>query len=121
MELIKVLLICKWYNFCFLSVVKYLFKNYFLLRYRSDDKAYKEKICSIVKESQDQLYDVSPNEDKHYLTFELYDPQRHDAVKASMLNQANEERPKAVGHSWVASRNYKPLSRAPSPNSESES
>lgn len=90
-------------------------------RYKSDEKAFKEKISALVKKSQEHLYDPPPTEDKHYITFEAYEPAKHDPIKTAMLNQPVEEKPKVVGRSWVAHGSFKPLSRAPSPSSESES
>lgn len=93
----------------------------FSLRYNSNPKLYKEKVEEIVKTSQEKIYDLPSSDDKHYITFEPYEPLKHDAVRTAMINQAKEERQTKIGHSWVASGSFKPLSRAPSPNSESES
>lgn len=89
-------------------------------RYKSDEKTYKEKIVSLVKKSQEHVYDAPPTDDKHYITFEPYNRAIHDPVRATMLNQQIEEKPKVVGHSWVSGGSFKPLSRPPSPISESE-
>lgn len=74
----------------------------------------------LVKKSQEHIFDAPPTDDKHYISFEPYDPAKHDSVRTAMLNQQIEEKPKVVGHSWVSGGSFKPLSRAPSPVSESE-
>lgn len=102
----------------------WLFKFFCLqkiFRYKSDEKTYKEKVGTLVKKSQEHIYDAPPTDDKHYITFEPYEQTKHDSVRAAMLNQQIEDKPKTVGHSWVSSGSFKPLSRPPSPMSENES
>lgn len=90
-------------------------------RYKSNEKTFKEKVVTLVKKSQEHIYDAPPTDDKHYIVFEPYDETKHDSVKTAMLNQQIEDKPKIVGHSWVSGGSFKPLSRPPSPESENES
>lgn len=92
-----------------------------IYRYSSDQTTYKEKINSIIKLSQERIYDRPNIEDKHYLIFDKYDPSKHESVRQSMFTKTIEEKPSKVGHSWVNSGSFKPLSRAVSPTQESES
>lgn len=73
-----------------------------------------------IQHSQDHIYDPAPVDDKHFLIFEKYVPEIHDPIRSTMLEQGNEDRAVLMGHSWVAPGNFKPLSRAPSPSSESD-
>lgn len=66
------------------------------------------------------LYDDPPTEDKHYITFELYDPKIHESTRAQLLTQKHEELPK-YQKSWVLPYSIIPLGRPPTPESEKES
>lgn len=87
--------------------------------YKEDLDAFKERVKNCVKKSRDELYTPPPTNDKHYITFEKYTPELHDAVKLLMIDEINENRPASLGHSWVSPGSFKPLSRAPTPSPES--
>lgn len=70
--------------------------------------------------SQENLYDLSDSDDKHFITFERYNPEIHDPIRAEIIKQGNEDRPTISGHSWVAPGTFTPLNRAPSPISDSD-
>ncbi|KAI4466426.1 sodium/potassium/calcium exchanger [Holotrichia oblita] len=79
--------------------------------YRNNQLEFKEKVKECVKYTQDHLYDPSPVDDKHYITFEKYIPSIHDSVRATMMTQSHEERIRASGYSWVSPGSFKPLSK----------
>ncbi|GLV38832.1 pendolino [Carabus blaptoides fortunei] len=87
--------------------------------YKNDVNSFKSRVQSCVKLSIERAYDPPPTEDKHYLTFEVYQPSVHDTVRQSMLTYKPQEKSTAVGHSWVAPGTFKPLSRLPNPEAES--
>lgn len=74
----------------------------------------------MVEVSKVHLYDDPPTEDKHYITFELYDPKIHESTRAQLLTQKHEELPK-YQKSWVLPYSIIPLGRPPTPESEKES
>ncbi|KAG5871956.1 hypothetical protein JTB14_024947 [Gonioctena quinquepunctata] len=59
--------------------------------FQNDVEAFKRKAQELSKLSNDRLYDDPPTEDKHYICFEHYITDKHDKVRASMIN-AQEER-----------------------------
>ncbi|KAF5281264.1 hypothetical protein FQA39_LY05150 [Lamprigera yunnana] len=84
--------------------------------YKENIDTFKEKVKQCVKKSKAQLYDLPPTDDKHYITFEEYNPEVHDAVKSSMIKEMKVNQREAIGHSWVSLGSFKPLSRPPSPH-----
>lgn len=84
-------------------------------------EAFKERVNYCVKLSQEHLYDSPPVDDKHYITFEKYVPERHDAVRHTMQMPHPEERVVNLGPTWVERGTFKALSRPPTPDSETES
>lgn len=89
--------------------------------FKEDGEAFKRKAKQNVAKSLEQLHDPPPTNDKHYIVFEQYISDLHGPVRISMLTQPDEDRPVPVGHSWVVNASFKPLSRAPSVDSESDS
>ncbi|KAK9686786.1 Ubiquitin-conjugating enzyme [Popillia japonica] len=80
--------------------------------YRNNQLEFKEKVKECVTYTQDHLYDPSPVDDKHYITFEKYIPSIHDSVRATMMtHESHEERIRASGYSWVSPGSFKPLSK----------
>lgn len=73
-----------------------------------------------IKTSQNSLYENPPTNDKHYIVFERYLPEKHDTVRNTILSQPTSDRPLKIGHSWVSPGTFKPLTRPPTPESESE-
>lgn len=92
----------------------------FLFRYKNNREAFNEKVRTCVKLSQHRLYDNPPTDDKHYIVFEKYSPDKHDTIRASVLAQ-KEARPLKEGHSWVSPGAFKPLTRPQTPPSENDS
>lgn len=78
------------------------------------------KVQTCVKESIDHIYDPAPTDDKHYLVFEPYDPEVHDSVRQTMITTKNDDsKSSPVGHSWVASGTFKPLTNVPTSETDS--
>lgn len=74
-----------------------------------------------IKKSHLHLYDTPQTHDKHYIIFEKYLPEKHDSVRKTIFSPCQEERVVKSGITWVEAGSFKPLSRPPSPDSESES
>lgn len=89
-------------------------------RYKNNLEAFTNKVKNCVKESQEHLYDNPPTNDRHYIIFERYLPEKHDSVRNSILSQPINDRPLKLGHSWVSPGSFKPLTRPQTPESESE-
>ncbi|KAF5277748.1 hypothetical protein FQR65_LT03728 [Abscondita terminalis] len=86
--------------------------------YKENPEAFQERVKGSVKKSQDELYNPPPNNDKHYITFEEYNPQIHDPVRTRMIEEHQTNQRGIVGYSWVSPGSFKPLSRPPSPSTE---
>lgn len=74
---------------------------------------FKEKVKECVRISKDKVYDAPPTEDKHYITFNLFDEDVHKGVLDSIRNQtdASSISPPPTGLSWVKPGEFKPLSK----------
>lgn len=86
--------------------------------YKENLEAFADKAKESVKKSQEELYNPPPNNDKHYITFEKYDPEIHDPMKILRIDKLNGSHRNTIGHSWVSPGSFKPLSRPPSPNAD---
>ncbi|XP_057665326.1 protein crossbronx homolog [Diorhabda carinulata] len=82
--------------------------------YKNDINKFREKAIEFVQESKKRLYDEPPIDDQHYITFEPYDPDIHDKVKATMLSQG-EDCGSKIGLSWVLSGSKTVLTRPATP------
>ncbi|CAG9826301.1 unnamed protein product [Diabrotica balteata] len=83
--------------------------------YKNNLQEFKEKAAELIKESKSHLFDEPAVDDKHYITFEPYDPEVHDKVKAMMINNEVQEQTSKLGLSWVLPGSKKPLTRPPTP------
>ncbi|XP_044750284.1 protein crossbronx homolog [Coccinella septempunctata] len=88
--------------------------------FKNDKEEFQKKARNIVEESLEHLYDEPPTDDKHYIRFEMYDPNIHEPTRAQLLTQKHEELPK-YRKSWVLPGSIIPLGRPPTPDSEKES
>ncbi|XP_045762118.1 protein crossbronx homolog [Maniola jurtina] len=78
--------------------------------FKTNRKLFIDKVKECVASSIEHVYDVPPIEDKHYITFQHYDPNIHDTAKNVMLKPpgANES---SHGISWVQSGSYQSFSK----------
>ncbi|XP_045472082.1 protein crossbronx homolog [Harmonia axyridis] len=88
--------------------------------FKDNKEEFLSRTRSVVKESLERLYDDPPTEDKHYISFEVYNPNIHESTTAQLLTQKHKELSK-YRKSWVLPGSIKPLSRPPTPDSEKES
>lgn len=74
---------------------------------------FKEKVKECVRISKDKVYDAPPTDDKHYITFNLYDEDLHKGVLDSIRNKTDSSSisPPPTGLSWVKPGEFKPLSK----------
>lgn len=74
---------------------------------------FKEKCKECVRISKDKVYDPPPTDDKHYITFNLFDEDVHKGVLESIRNQTDVSSisPPPTGLSWVKPGEFKPLSK----------
>lgn len=87
--------------------------------FKNDLETFKKHVEYCVKISMEKIYDPPPVHDKHYIVFEPYQPDVHDSVRQQMLNYQPDQKSLSIGHSWVAPGTFKPLSRVPTPDSDS--
>lgn len=69
-----------------------------------------EKVKECVVLSQEHMYDAPPTEDKHYISFQQYDPRIHDVAKNKMIKQKENEE-NSQGISWVQTGSYQSFSK----------
>uniref|UniRef100_A0A2A4JQ69 UBC core domain-containing protein n=1 Tax=Heliothis virescens TaxID=7102 RepID=A0A2A4JQ69_HELVI len=79
--------------------------------YKSNKKAFMEKVRECVVLSIDHVYDDPPTEDKHYITFKPYDPDVHDTVKNLMLKAPPPNEGANQGISWVQPGSFQAFSK----------
>lgn len=70
-----------------------------------------EKVKDCVIASIDQIYDDPPTEDRHYISFQPYDPQIHDNAKNLMLKPPKPTDGISQGISWVEPGLFQPFSK----------
>lgn len=72
---------------------------------------FEEKIKECVRISKDKIYDEPPTEDKHYITFSMFDEEVHRAVLDKIKNktETTSVSPTPTGLSWVNEGEFKAL------------
>lgn len=74
---------------------------------------FEEKIKECVRISKDKIYDEPPTEDKHYITFSMFDEEIHrnilDNLKANVDGVSAS--PPPIGLSWVNEGEFKALKK----------
>ncbi|KAL4706042.1 hypothetical protein ACJJTC_014264 [Scirpophaga incertulas] len=79
--------------------------------HKTNKKVFLEKVKASVLESVLHLYDNPPTEDKHYITFKLYDPEVHEEAKKIMLQSQIMSNDCNLGISCVQPGSYQPFSK----------
>ncbi|XP_021923601.1 protein crossbronx homolog isoform X2 [Zootermopsis nevadensis] len=80
--------------------------------YNKNEDAFCENVKLCVKASQEQVYDLAPTDDLHYISFERYDDERHNPVRESIFKvKDNEDEPSSLGLSWVQPGSLQPFSK----------
>ncbi|XP_059048912.1 protein crossbronx homolog [Achroia grisella] len=79
--------------------------------YKTNRKAFIDKVKECVASSIDHIYDDPPIDDKHYITFKPYDPEVHDTAKNVMLRPPKPNEGLSQGISWVQPGSYQPFSK----------
>lgn len=78
-----------------------------------DEFAEKAKDC--VRLSKEKIYDEPPTDDKHYITFSVFDEEIHRNVLENITSKidrmVSSSSPPPSGLSWVNEGEYKPLSK----------
>ncbi|CAF4760935.1 AKT-interacting protein [Pieris napi] len=80
------------------------------LMFKTNKKAFIEKVKECVTLSHEHMYDAPLTEDKHYITFQPYDPKIHDVAKNKMLKQKENDE-NSHGISWVQTGSYQSFSK----------
>lgn len=72
-----------------------------------------DKVKECVRISKDKIHDEPPTDDKHYITFSLFDEEIHRSVLETIKNKTDHSSasPPASGLSWVNEGEFKPLSK----------
>lgn len=70
-----------------------------------------EKVKESVVASIDHLYNEPPTNDKHYISFTPYDPEKHDPIQELMLKPTNGPDGVSQGISWVQPDSFQPFSK----------
>ncbi|VVC97376.1 unnamed protein product [Leptidea sinapis] len=78
--------------------------------FKTNRKAFVEKVKECVASSLEHLYDDPPTEDKHYITFKPYDSMVHDTAKNAMLRHKDNDE-SSHGISWVQPGSCDPFSK----------
>ncbi|XP_022123073.2 AKT-interacting protein [Pieris rapae] len=80
------------------------------LMFKTNKKVFIEKVKECVTLSHEHMYDAPITEDKHYITFQPYDPKIHDVAKNKMLKQKENDE-NSHGISWVQTGSYQSFSK----------
>lgn len=69
----------------------------------------KAKEC--VRISKDKIYDAAPTEDKHYITFSMFDEEAHRGTLENLKTKGEmvSSSPPPIGLSWVNEGEFKAL------------
>lgn len=70
-----------------------------------------EKVKESVISSIDHIYDDPPTDDRHYISFQPYDPEIHDNAKNIMLKPLKPPERISQGISWVQQGSFQPFSK----------
>lgn len=70
-----------------------------------------EKVKECVRVSKDKIYDEPPTDDKHYITFSMFDEETHRSVLMNIKSKADKKStsPPPSGLSWVNEGEFKAL------------
>lgn len=70
-----------------------------------------EKVKECVRLSKDKIYDEPPTEDRHYITFSMFDEEMHRNVLDNIRSKAETKStsPPPSGLSWVNEGEFQPL------------
>lgn len=72
---------------------------------------FEDKVKECVRISKDKIYDEPPTEDKHYITFSMFDEEIHRMVLDKIKNncETTSTSPPPSGLSWVNKGEFKAL------------
>lgn len=73
---------------------------------------FEEKIKECVRTSKDKIHDEPPTEDKHYITFSMFDEEIHRGILDKIKHKtetASASPPPSSGLSWVNEGEFKAL------------
>lgn len=72
---------------------------------------FEEKVKECVRISKDKIYDEPPTDDKHYITFSMFDDEIHRVVLEKIKNkfETTSTSPPPSGLSWVNKNEFKAL------------
>lgn len=72
---------------------------------------FEEKVKECVRISKDKIYDEPPTDDKHYITFSMFDDEIHRVVLEKIKNkfESTSTSPPPSGLSWVNKNEFKAL------------
>lgn len=72
---------------------------------------FEDKVKECVRISKDKIYDEPPTEDKHYITFSMFDDEIHRIVLDKIKNktETTSASPPPSGLSWVNEGEFKAL------------
>ncbi|XP_060517655.1 protein crossbronx homolog [Cylas formicarius] len=84
----------------------------------NDKENFQTRVKELVKASHTVLYDEAPKNDKHYITFESFDPEKHD--KRKLFTGFKQRDTGRKGYSWVLPNRLKPLERPPASEDTNE-
>lgn len=72
---------------------------------------FEEKVKECIRISKDRIYDAPPTDDKHYLTFSMFDEEIHRLVLDKIKNKCENTSasPPPSGLSWVNEGEFKAL------------
>ncbi|KAG7311557.1 hypothetical protein JYU34_002604 [Plutella xylostella] len=79
--------------------------------YKTNRKLFMEKVKESVISSIDHIYDDPPTDDRHYISFQPYDPEIHDNAKNIMLKPLKPPEGISQGISWVQQGSFQPFSK----------
>ncbi|CAH2268811.1 protein crossbronx homolog [Pararge aegeria] len=103
--------ILKYLNWIFANLnMKVPVNNEASALFKTNKKLFIDKVKECIASSIEHVYDAPTTEDKHYITFQPYDPNIHDNAKNVMLKEpgGNES---SHGISWVQSGSYQSFSK----------
>lgn len=74
---------------------------------------FSDRVKECVRISKDKIYDDPPTDDKHYITFSMFDEDVHRHILENIKYKSSNKptSPLPSGLSWVNEGEYKPLSK----------
>ncbi|XP_053690184.1 protein crossbronx homolog [Sabethes cyaneus] len=81
--------------------------------YHQNRSEFLQKVTECVRQSQNQLYDAAPIQDRNYIVFEKYEQEKHGSV-LELIKQGRgieSSTPPSSGLSWVKEGAFQPLSK----------